>query len=392
MSEKAFYIGELIKKQLQGELSEIEQAALNEWLSASENNRIVFNMLNDEKWITGELKKFDRFDEKKSRETFRKNQGAKVRRIFSWTRVAAAVIIVLLLSLGGYFYFNNRNEKQIAKTETQQQRFKNDIAPGGNKAVLTLANGTQIILDSAANGTLTQQGNAKVIKLDSGQLAYTSTSLSTSEVLYNTISTPRGGQYQIVLADGSKVWLNAASSLKYPTSFTGKERNVELTGEGYFEIAHNATMPFRVRVNDMNVEVFGTHFNINAYDDENIIRTTLLEGSVKVTKGNSTGLLKPGQQGQLNESGDIKISNDTDLDEVMAWKEGRFLFKRTDIQSIMRQLSRWYNIDIVYKNVPATGFNAKIPRNTSVSNILKVLELTGEVKFIIEGNIVTVMQ
>ena len=211
---------------------------------------------------------------------------------YVWPRIAAAAVIIVLLSAGVYYISSNHNVK-IASKKTQQQFKNNDVAPGGKKAVLTLANGTQIILDSAGNGALTQQGNVKIIKLNNSQLLYnslngSSTLPKTGEVLYNTISTPRGGQYQVVLADGSKVWLNAASSLRFPTSFTGGERKVELTGEGYFEVVHNAAKPFKVSLGKLDgaeIEVLGTHFNVNAYDDETAIKTTLLEGSVKVRKG-----------------------------------------------------------------------------------------------------------
>ncbi len=316
----------------------------------------------------------------------------------TWYRVAAAAIILLLLSVGGYFIFNRAAQKQIAQTEKRQQPYKNDIAPGGNKAILTLANGTQIILDSAANGALTQQGNTKIIKLDSGRLAYNALNEKPGEVLYNTISTPRGGQYQIVLADGSKVWLNAASSLRFPASFTGKERKVELAGEGYFEVAKNAAMPFRVSVNpgspagrDMQVEVLGTHFNVNAYDDEGVIKTTLLEGSVKVSKGNDVGFIKPGQQARLYNSGHIKIIADVDAEDAISWKNGYFSFDKDDLPTVMRQIARWYDVEISYEgNIPKREFGGKIDRNSNASQVLKILE-ESKVHFRIEGKKIIVM-
>jgi ferric-dicitrate binding protein FerR (iron transport regulator) len=300
-----------------------------------------------------------------------------------WTKIAAAAIIVVVFSIV-YFYSNHNPQKQIAKTETQQQRFKNDVAPGGNKAVLTLANGSQIILDSAANGTLTQQGNTKIIKLDSGQLSYNTSDVKSTEVLYNTISTPRGGQYQIVLSDGSKVWLNAASSLRFPAFFTGKERDVELTGEAYFEVTKNTAMPFTVTVNDLHVQVLGTHFNINAYNDETSVKTTLLKGSVRVADHESIVNLKPGQQAQLKDNA-LMVINNVDIEKVISWKTGFFEFDNTDLATIMRQISRWYNVDVRYEGKQSgETFGGRISRELNLSNILSMLETNG-VKFRLEG-------
>jgi len=307
-----------------------------------------------------------------------------------WPHIAAAAVIILLLS-------DNHSIKQITKTETHQQ-FKNDIAPGGNRAILTLANGQQIILDSAANGNLAQQGNIKIIKLDNGRLAYKTLNEKPGEVLYNTISTPRGGQYILVLADGSKVWLNAASSLRFPTSFTGKERNVELTGEGYFEVAHNAAMPFHVKSGDMTVEVLGTHFDINAYNDESVIKTTLLEGSVKVSKGAASKMIRPGEQAQIENHGNPLIPKimvqTTDVDAAIAWENGRFIFQGNNIQSVMRQLARWYDVEVSYQeNVTDEKFVGVINRSRyeNISQILEMLEKTRTVSFTINGRNITVM-
>ncbi|HKC36823.1 MAG TPA: FecR domain-containing protein, partial [Chitinophagaceae bacterium] len=271
----------------------------------------------------------------------------------TWFRVAAAAVLLI----GSFIIYkfsgnNNSGKHEMVKIDTQKQ----DLGPGGSKAVLTLADGSQIILDSAANGHLASQGNTKVIKMD-GQLAYNASSdLRTTEVLYNTITTPRGGQYQIVLSDGSKVWLNAASSLRFPSTFVGNERKVELTGEGYFEVAKNATKPFKVNVaGKEEVLVLGTHFNINSYFDETTINTTLLEGKVKVTtigsgvRTNDPRLLSPGQQLQLNINGQITLNTNPDLDQVMAWKNGIFNFDNSDLQMVLRQISRWYGVDIIYE-------------------------------------------
>jgi ferric-dicitrate binding protein FerR (iron transport regulator) len=268
--------------------------------------------------------------------------------------------------------------------------FKNDVSPGNNKAILTLADGSSIILDDARDGAITQQGGTKVIKIG-GKLAYHTTGNS-SEIEYNTITTPRGGQYQVELPDGSRVWINAASSLRFPTAFTGNERRVEINGEAYFEVAKNKSMPFIVKVNDAKVEVLGTHFNINAYDDEGIMTTTLLEGSVKFVSSDKISILKPGQQSQLSKDGQVKLINDVDIDKVMAWKNGLFVFDNSDLETVMRQLSRWYDIDVVFRtrNV-ATSFVGEIPRTSKLSDILKVFELASKLQFEIAGKKVIVM-
>ena len=331
-------------------------------------------------------------------------------------RIAAAVVIAAL-GLSAFFFFKRRPAKQLAATGTESL-YKNDLLPGGNKATLTLANGATIVLDSSSNGRLAQQGNADVIKTGSGQLSYTTLQGKPAELVYNSLSTPRGGQYQLVLPDGSKVWLNAASSLRFPTSFTGTERRVELTGEAYFEIAPltpkggSKKVPFIVRILPVSrgasfppsgaggaeVKVLGTHFNINAYPDEEAIKTTLLQGSVQLTAfspGNNapagTRLLLPGQQASLNTANELNITDDINTDEVIAWTNNRFYFRSADIKTIMRQMARWYDVDVVYNKDVQGRFNAELPRNTYASDILKALELTRKVKFGIDGKKIIVM-
>lgn len=301
----------------------------------------------------------------------------------SWKRVAAAAAIIIVIA-GAFFFYNQTSKKngQLAGNKPTVT----DIIPGGNKAVLTLADGSVVVLDNAQNGTLSQQGNTKVLKLDDGQLAY-NTSGNTTEVLYNTISTPRGGQYRMTLSDGSKVWLNAASSIKFPVAFVGSERKVEMTGEAYFEVANNTAMPFKVNVaGKQEVEVLGTHFNINAYSDEATINTTLLEGKVKVSMpGVSNVTLKPGQQTVV--TNDIKLNTNIDMEEIMAWKNGKFVFQGLDIQSVMRQVSKWYNVDVEYKGpITKEEFVGIISRNVNVSEIIRMLEQTGAVKLEVEGS------
>lgn len=323
-----------------------------------------------------------------------------------WWRIAVAAAVIGVVGLGGYFLFFPRSPKEMANTENAFPRFKNDVAPGGNKAILTLSNGSSIVLDSAGNGMLAQQGNAKVVKLNNGQLAYhlsTDPPAAATETAYNTLTTPRGGQYKLMLPDGTGVWLDAASSIRYPVAFAGNERKVEISGQAYFEVATltaeggHKKIPFKVYIaspsGGTEVEVLGTHFNINAYDDEALLKTTLLEGSVKVSRGNAVQLLVPGQQAQLNENGEMHLFKNPDLAEVMAWKDGLFRFHDVDIGTIMRQVARWYNVDVYYKgSVPAYPFKADIQRDVPVSELLKLLELTNLIHFQIDGRKITVMR
>jgi transmembrane sensor len=304
-----------------------------------------------------------------------------------WASVAAAILI----SFSTYFYFSNKNEKPavIAHVPTDVK------APQTNRATITLSGGQNIFLDSAANGQLALQNNIKLIKTSEGKISYNGSQPGqTAALIYNTLTNPKGSKViDMELADGTHVWLNAGSSLTYPVAFAGHERNVEITGEAYFEVTHNAAMPFTVKKlhDDAKVQVLGTHFNVNAYDDETSIRITLLEGSVKVSKGNHMSLIKPGQQAAISNK-EIKINNDIDLEEVMAWKNGKFQFgDASDIATIMRQISRWYDVDVEYQGNISEHIGGSIPRDVNASQVFKMLETTGTVKFKIEGRKVTVM-
>ncbi|MCC8426389.1 FecR family protein [Mucilaginibacter sp. UR6-11] len=291
-----------------------------------------------------------------------------------WPRIAAAASILLLISVSVYFYL-----KPVPGQFTAQYHGP-DILPGSNKAVLILANGRHIILTNAKNGKLTEQ----VTKTGDGQLAYSNASASAG---FNSLNTPNGGQYQVTLPDGTKVWLNSASSLKYPASFTNlKERRVELKGEAYFEVIHNSALPFKVVTDRQTVEDIGTHFNVNAYDPA--IKTTLFEGSIKI---NDRQVLVPGEQALLSNNV-LKVSNG-DLEEAIAWKNGYFRFKNETIQSIMPKLARWYDIDVQYDGTISTiGFYGTISRDKNISEVLTMLQQTEGVHFKIEGRRVTVLE
>jgi hypothetical protein len=251
-----------------------------------------------------------------------------------------------------------------------------DLLPGANKAVLTTADGKQIVLDTVS-GAVLQQGDYRVTNAD-GILNYQG---EDSHADYHTLTVPRGGQYQVVLADGSKVWLNAGSSLTYPTRFTGNERKVRATGEVYFAVTHDASRPFRVGVDDMTIEVLGTEFDVNAYKDDGTIKTTLLKGSVKITEGHKTVKIKPGEQAVRAMQGELSVTDSIDREEITGWKEGVFAFRDEPIEKIMQQVARWYNVDIKYESKVDHHFNATIDRHVPVSKLLHLLELTNRVHF-----------
>lgn len=390
-NEQAFRIAELIKKHLQQRLSAAEENELAGWLSSDVQNQKLFEELTDEYKLAKELAFFQSLSTEAARDKInRKIPSTPVRSINRYLRTWWAAAAILILISAGIFTLFNKNSKDqpIAGNQAPASEI---ITPGGNKAVLTLADGTTIILDSAANGTLSQQGNSKVIKKENGQLAYQSSNAAQAAIQYNTVTTIRGGQYQLILSDGSKVWLNAASSLRFPASFAGKERSVELTGEGYFEVARNPAMPFKVKINgESEVSVLGTAFNINAYPDERTLNTTLIEGSVNFTAVNGESVkLKPGQQAQSGSA--VSVINNVDIDEITAWKSGWFNFDRADIASIMRQVSRWYDVEVVFQGQPSKKtFSGIVSRSHQISEVLKIMEKAG-VRFRIDGRKITVL-
>lgn len=318
---------------------------------------------------------------------FEKEQP-RVRNIRSWRWMAAAGIL-LLVACAAFFWPNRADLPQL----TQHDRFKNEVPAGGNKAMLTLGDGTVIELDSAANGVLTTQGRVRVVKLANGQLSYELEGSAEGVVLYNTMRTPRGGEYRLTLPDGTTVWLNAASAITYPTTFTGAVRDVKISGEAYFEVAKDAERPFIVEAGTMKVEVLGTHFNINAYAGEPVIKTTLLEGAVKVLSDGREDMLQPGQQARLGRDGGMKVVDDVDLDEVIAWKNGYFLFMDADMPAVMRQLENWYDVTVSYEEgfVPRRSFGGGIQRSLPLSKVLTILE-ENNVKFRVEGKNITVLK
>ncbi|WP_316817522.1 FecR domain-containing protein [Pedobacter nyackensis] len=365
---------ELFKKYAAGNCTDEEKVLLESWYLLHSQNSNLSDVSAEERLEDKQLI-LDALD----------HAYAPVTRNVSWLKyagMAAASIALILIGFGLYTYTIKENQETrplvLAKT---------DVSPGGNKAVLKLANGQTINLSNDQNGIIIK---ATELAYNDGTHIQTNDTHPTASA-QNTISTPAGGQYQVILQDGTKVWLNAESSLSYPSSFAGQERKVEITGEAYFEVAHNKAMPFKVVSKGQTVEVLGTHFNIMAYNNENAVKTTLLEGSVKVTGRRTSKLLSPGQQAQLTDQ-HITITNHVDLEEIISWKNGYFKFNE-DIKSIMNKIARWYDLDVVYK--PGVDlnqtFSGEVSKSRNVSVLLKVMELTGNVNFKIEGRRIIVM-
>lgn len=317
----------------------------------------------------------------------RNNKLVSIGKRTKWRSIAAAAAIVIAIGAGAYYAISHKPGKpaEIAKVS----ELPADItSPQTNRATITMAGGKTVYLDSAVNGTLAVQGNIQVIRLDDGQIAYRG---SAKELTYNTLTNPRGSKViNMTLSDGTQVWLNAGSSVTYPVAFIGNERKVSITGEAYFEVVHDMARPFTVSKGDLQVQVLGTRFNMNAYDDENNTSVTLLQGSVKVNNGKKESMLRPGQQAQVTSG--IQIINDIDIEQVMAWKNGLFVFDGAGIQDVMRQLARWYDLDVHYTGeVPKGKFKGEISRDLSLLQVLNGLSAT-RIHFTMEsGNRITIL-
>lgn len=383
--EQASYIASVIYKAMEKEaLTENERKDLDAWIAENDRHARAFSELQDREALEEELRALAGYDTRSAaRQLFDRlglapvRKSGTVRTIVRWT--AAAAIVVLLAASGWWWMAGHQGR---GKTYS-------DVAPGGNKAILTLADGSRIALDTAQTGQLAVQGQTRITG-QHGEVTYKTTG-NTADIAYNTMTTPRGGQYKLVLPDGSNVLLNAASSLRYPTAFTGGSRTVELTGEAYFEIAKNTTQPFIVKARGTDIKVLGTAFNVMAYDDEPGVRTTLVNGAVQVTTAAGTRTLEPGQLA-LAENGGLTVG-DADTDKETAWTTGFFKFDHTDIQYIMREVARWYDIDVVYETTmnASDTYSGRISRNLPLSELTAFLEGNGIHHFRIDGRQLTVL-
>jgi transmembrane sensor len=375
----------LIARQLSGELSEGEVNELTEWVSLHPDNQLLLDRISNEDQLEIELDLWHGINASDGHirviSLLQAQRRTSIRRIMRWSIAASLLIAVGMIGLMRKPDRSIQMPSIISKTTTS-------ISPGRNTAKLKLSNGREIELDSAGNGDLITQGSARLVKLDSGSLSYVveSDKNKTGSESYNTLTTPRSGQYQLRLPDGSHVWLNNVSSLRYPTSFQGKNRVVELTGEAYFEIAKDATKPFIVKVKGEEVEVLGTSFNIMAYPEEMGIQTTLLTGGVRVKAGSAAVLLKPDEQAEINEAGGLKVLKNVPSRDIASWKDGFFYFGRASFSAVMRQLARWYNVEVVYEGkVPDMEFGGRIDRSLPLSELLRFLD-KNQVRFRLEGH------
>lgn len=371
-------INELAAKWMEGTITEEEKKEFLSWYNEFEGDLVV-----PENFATSEEELGERmFHVITNKQKIPGNIIAKSKHLIMTMAAASLIAAICFIAL----HSPQQKSKPLAAEKTSKKTGKpTDVAPGGNKAILILGDGSTLVLDAVNNGMIATEKNIQIRKLKDGQIDYSFIGNKQETVTYNTLSTPRGGQYSITLSDGSKVWLNSSSSLRFPTSFNKNEREVVLTGEGYFEVAKNPSQPFRVKVNEMEVEVLGTHFNVMAYDDEAATRTTLLEGLVRIRKNAKTAMLQPGQQVEVRPGGNIGRIKEANIEETIAWKNGLFHFNGASIEVIMRQMARWYDIEVAYEGEVSEHFNGVISKNVGIAKVFEMLQLTGAVHFRIEG-------
>lgn len=379
--QQLLQIAQLIYRQRSGELSETEQETLSAWLAASEQNRRLFAELS-----SGQLEAITRS------EADQEKLQASIERVYLATgikpgpaniymskwrtwRWAAAVLVLALAGAWALRLVQANKQPPLMAVHT-------DVAPGSRKATLQLGNGSTIVLDDVQNGVIASQGKTVIKKSANGQLVYDASAAVATEITYNTIATPNGGEYEVILPDGSHVWLNAASSIRFPAAFTGNTRQVEINGEAYLEVVKNAKAPFTVVSGKHSVEVLGTAFNIHSYPKDENIATTLIKGSIRIVAGKNTKVLQPGQQSLVSRNaGDIRLAPEVNMEEVLAWRNGKFIFDDTNMKTVVSQLERWYDVSINYTGMEDYRFNGEISRNVSLSKVLKMMELTSNIHY-----------
>lgn len=385
-NQEGFKKAEIILQYMRKELNDVQEQQLFEWLDGDAENKAFFDKIVTEEGLREELSFFAETNKVAAWNEFEESiESEESTRTWKWMaafKYIAAAAILMLVCFTIFFA-----EKEIPKN-LNNASYKNDVKPGENKAILTLANGKEISLDEAANGTLAKEDNVIISKNAAGQVVYDQdASANIKSNAYNTITTPRAGDYMLLLPDGTRVWLNAASSIRFPVSFAADERKVVLKGEAYFEVFKNKVAPFKVMVDETEIKVLGTHFNVMAYPDEPAIKTTLIEGSVKVSKNKLEAILKPGQQVVIGD--DIKVSPGST--EAVAWKDGFTTFKDADLETIMRSVSRWYDIEVRYQGqLKQKLFTGSVSRGANLSEVLNSLQYLGGVHFKIEGKLVTI--
>ncbi|MBX3239779.1 MAG: FecR domain-containing protein [Chitinophagaceae bacterium] len=386
LDERIYY---LMDRLFNNSCTQAEKEELAYWIEKAQDDTKLRRYLSD---MWNRFEPLEDMAEEKANHLFssvtRTNRSAILQsksknRYLLFSGIAAACI--LIIASGAYIFSYRQSPPNTSHTIVDKpQSLVNDIAPGQFKAMLTLSDGSQVVLDTVQHQIISPEGTAQVNN-SNGHLYYNSSAGKQEKTVYNILTTNRGEQYSMTLADGTKLWLNAASSVRFPVAFTGGYRDVEITGEVYFEVTSNKEKPFRVKAGDEQIEVLGTHFNINAYSDEPFVRTTLIEGSVKVNLGSSSALLKPNEQA-LVKNGSTKINvSPADGQAAIAWKSGYFKLTNSEVSDIMRQIARWYDIEVVYKgNIPSGTISGEVPRNLNLSEVLKVLELS-DVRCQLEG-------
>jgi ferric-dicitrate binding protein FerR (iron transport regulator) len=396
---KASRIASLIVRNMQDNLTTDERHELNAWLQEDGENFLLYEELMDDDKLGEALDQLHAINAESAYEKLYQKlfTGTPYKRTYKlWWYMVAAVI---LLVAGGitYFSMNNKTIKPApAEAVVVAQKMAPGTLPDSKKAILTLANGENVVLNEMNNGDIAQQGTITVHKTRNGQLQYKVSAEQTSNTIsYNTLHTPRGGEYQVVLDDGTRIWLNSASTLTFPIYFNKEERRVQLTGEAYFEVASSLSAttgkkkPFIVGVDNMEVQAVGTSFNISAYKEDNSTQTTVVEGLVKVSRHNQDHLLQPGKKLVTHDS-TVAIEN-ADINQATAWKNGEFVFHNTSLQMVMNELARWYDMEVIYQQpVPSLHFSGEIERESDITKVLQMLEFTGGVKFKITGRVIKV--
>lgn len=380
MKQHIFKIKSLLRKFNSHGLSGAEEQELDDWYNSI---HYEINLVKEE-----EFQQEDNFEINKLKLLQKINQKKRSAKVISFSKKFAAAAAVVFLVISAIFWIHFSSEKQSLTVEKKIPTLElKDITAGTHGAILSLANGEVIELDTIPFGNITTQGGV-IIRNENGKLSYLSDEKSSKEIVYNTLTTPPGKEYSLVLPDGSKVWLNAQSSISFPTVFDEKERQVTLSGEAYFEVAKvqgvKGRKPFKIKINsvignkqEVEIEVLGTSFNVNAYDDEPVIQTTLLEGRVRVYNDRKSVELTPLQQSVILNNGKNQILSDINVDRILSWKNGLFHFEKTDIHTILRQFSRWYNVDMVSEELNShRSFSGKISRESKLEDVLKILDLS----------------
>jgi len=395
---KASHIASLILADMQDKLSTDERQELNTWLQEHGDNYLLYEELMDEEKLGNDLYQLHTYDHNQAYERLAQRifsnevTGKRVYFRIWWYMVAA----VLLLVAGGITYYSlNKTEKPIPRSVIVAQKKSPGTPPDSKKAVLILADGSTIPLNEMNNGNIAQQGNVIIHKNKNGQLLYKLSGATANTNGSNLLRTPRGGEYQVTLDDGTRIWLNSASTLQFPVHFNANERRVVLTGEAYFEVASSITpqtgqkKSFIVSVDNMEVQAIGTSFNISAYKEDNRSQTTVVEGLVKVNRNNKSNLLSPGKK--LVASDTAVTIEEADVKQEIAWKNGEFVFRNTSLIMVMNELTRWYDMDVVYEpGVPSLHFSGEVERESDITRVLQMLEYTGGVTFTIANRIITV--